>query len=49
MFEMLKARSIKAVVLDVKKDNVRAIHLYKKLGFVIYEEDAKNYHMKNKL
>lgn len=49
LLEMLRARLVSTVILDVDRHNERAFHLYRKLGFVIYEEDDKKYHMRIKL
>ncbi len=45
LLEKLKARGEHKVILDADKRNERALHVYKKLGFVIYGESDKKYHM----
>jgi RimJ/RimL family protein N-acetyltransferase len=45
LLEKLRARSIQKVILDVDKRNERALHVYKKLGFVVYGESVKKYYM----
>jgi len=49
LLEKLKARGVETVVLDVDKRNARALHLYKKIGFVVYSSSDKKYHMSLKL
>lgn len=46
LLEKLKERGFSKVILDVDKRNERALHLYKKLGFVIYDESDKKYQMR---
>jgi len=49
LLKKLKDRGVKTVVLDVDKRNERALHLYKKIGFVICGESDKKYQMSMKL
>lgn len=49
LLEKLKARNIETAVLDVDKQNKRAIHLYEKIGFIICGESDKKYHMSMKM
>ena len=49
LLKKLKARCVETVVLDADKRNERALHLYKKIGFITYGESDKKYHMSMKL
>jgi RimJ/RimL family protein N-acetyltransferase len=46
LLDKLKARGVTKVILDVDKRNERALHLYKKLGFVVYDESDRKYQMR---
>ena len=44
-----KMQKIGCIELSVLKDNIRAINLYKKKQFIVYNEDEKNIYMKMEL
>ncbi len=49
LLEKLKLRGVEKVILDVDKQNEGAFHLYKKLGFAVYDESDSKYHMAVKI
>jgi len=43
--KLIRNIQVKDVILEVEKGNRKAFDLYKKLGFIVFKEDNKNFRM----